>query len=156
MIAEEQRPLAGPGNLRRLLHGVGDGASILDVQRHEDARHQGKVIGHVALIAVSKVGAHVGRHLIGLGQQQAVRSRLVHVAPEGLDDRVRFRQVLAGGAFPLHEIGHGIEAEAVHAEVEPEIEDPQHFLDDSRIVVIEIRFVVEEAVPVIGLGERIP
>ena len=48
--------------------------------RHEHARHQREVEGHVALVAVAEVGAHVLGPLVGLGEQHAVRVVRVDVA----------------------------------------------------------------------------
>ena len=72
VIAQEQAPLAVVGNRRRLGHDVGDRQAIFLAQGHVDARHQGEVEGHVALVAIAKVGAHVGGPLVGFGQDEAV------------------------------------------------------------------------------------
>ena len=73
VVAQEQRPLAGVGNRRRLRHDVGDGQPVLLAQRHVDARHQRKVKCHVAFVAIAEVGTHVGGPLVGFGQNHAVR-----------------------------------------------------------------------------------
>jgi len=65
-------------------------------------------------------------------------------------------QVLVAGSFALDQIRHGVKTEAVDAQVEPEIENGQHLADDGRVVVVEIGLMMKEAVPVVGLGHRIP
>ena len=72
VIAQEQRPLAVVGNGRRLRHDVGDGQAIFLPQRHVNARHERKVKRHVALVAVAEIRPHIGRPLIGFGQNQPV------------------------------------------------------------------------------------
>ena len=61
----------------RLRDDVGDGQAVLLAERHVDARHQGEVEGHVALVAVAEVGADVGGPLVGLGENDAVGVALV-------------------------------------------------------------------------------
>ena len=56
VVAQEQRPLAVRGDLRRLLQDVDDREAVLHVQRHEQPRHEREVEGHVALVAVAEVG----------------------------------------------------------------------------------------------------
>ena len=73
VVPQKERPLAAVRNGGRLLHHVDDRLSILEVQRHEDARHDREVVRHVAFVAVTEVSPHVGRQLIGLGQQHAGR-----------------------------------------------------------------------------------
>ena len=72
MVAQEQAPLAVVGNGRRLRHDVGDRQAVFLAQRHVDARHQREMEGHVALVAVAEVRAHIGRPLVGFGQNQPV------------------------------------------------------------------------------------
>ena len=75
---------------------------------------------------------------------------------DGLDDGVRFRQVLAVRAFAFHEVGNGIEPEPVDAQFQPEVQHVQHLFDDGWVVVIQIGLVLEEAVPIVRLGDGIP
>ena len=56
----------------RLRHDVGDGETVFLAERHVDARHQREVEGHVALVAVAEVGAHVGGPHVGFGEDEAV------------------------------------------------------------------------------------
>ena len=70
-----------------------------------------------------KYGAHVGRALVGFGQQHAAGRVLIEVRADGADDGVGFGQVLAVRAFALDQIRHGVQPEAVHAHIEPEVHD---------------------------------
>ena len=56
------------------------------------------------------------------------------------------------GALALDEVGHGVHAEAVHAHLEPELHDVPDLLAHRRVVVVEVRLVAEEAVPVVRLA----
>ena len=67
-----------------------------------------------------------------------------------------FGQVFAVGAFTLEQVGHGIDAEAVDAAVQPKGHDAQDFPAHGRIVVIEIGLMAVKAVPVVLLGDGVP
>ena len=60
---------------------------------------------------------------------------------------VRTREVLAVGALLLEQVGHGVEPEAVDAEIEPEAQDVEHRLLDLFVLEVEVGLVAEEAVP---------
>ncbi len=156
VIAQEQSPLAPLRNAGRLAHDVGDRQPVLEPQRHEDARHQRKVERHVAFVALAEVRAHVGRPLIGLRQNHASGVAFVHLLADAADDGVCFRQVLAVGAVAFDEVRNRVEPQAVDAHVEPVAHRLQHFVDDGRIVVVEVGLVREEAMPEVGFGDRIP
>ena len=94
VVAQEQRPLAVLGDLRRLVQDLGDGVAVLLPQRHEHPRHQREVERHVALVAVAEVRPHVGRPLVRLGEQHPVLVGRVELAPDALQHRVRLGQVL--------------------------------------------------------------
>ena len=69
---------------------------------------------------------------------------------------MRLGQVLADRALALVEVGHGVEPEAVQAEVEPEAEHLEHRFLDLGVVVVEVGLVGEEPVPVVGAGRSVP
>ena len=69
---------------------------------------------------------------------------------------MRLGQVLVVGALALDQVGHGIEPQPVDADVEPEAHDAQHFRQHARVVEVQVRLVRVEAVPEIGLGDRVP
>ena len=72
----------------------------------------------------------------------------VELAPDALEHRVRFGQVLVVRAFALAQVRHGVEPQRIDAEVEPELHHVDHRVDDRRVVVVQIGLVREEAVPV--------
>ena len=73
-----------------------------------------------------------------------------------LSARVRLRQVLAARALALEEVGHGVEPQPVHPHVEPEVHDLEDRLHHRRVLEVEVGLVRVEAVPVVGLGHRVP
>ncbi len=156
MIAQEQRPLAVGRNVRRLPENVGDRKAVLLGDRHVDSRHQRKVIGHVAFVAVAEIRADVLRPLIGLGEKELAGCIRIERGPHLLDDRVGLREILVVGSFALAQIWNGVQAEPVDAEIEPAPHDGDHGQEHPRIVVVEIRLVRKEAVPVIARRRRIP
>ena len=94
VVAQEDRPLAARGDVRRLLHDLDHRVAVLLRDRHVHARHEREVERHVALVAVAEVLAHVLGPLVGLGEQQAVPVVRVERGADLLDDRVRLGQVL--------------------------------------------------------------
>ena len=72
VVAQEQAPLAVVGDGRGALEDLVDRRGLLAAQRHEHARHDREVEGHVALVAVAEVLDDVLGPLVGLGQQHAV------------------------------------------------------------------------------------
>ena len=65
-------------------------------------------------------------------------------------------QVFAVRAVALDQVGHGVQTEAVDADVEPELHHAPHGFEDGGIVVIQVGLMAEEAVPVIGFRNRVP
>jgi len=123
---------------------------------HVDARHQRKVIRHVALIALAEIFAHVLRPLVRFRQQKPVLVVRVDRCTQLLDHRMGFGQVLIVGAFTLDQVGNRIQPEAVDAHVEPEAHGLKHRLQNPRIVEIEVGLMAEEAMPVVRLRQRVP
>ena len=156
VVAQEERPLAVVGDGRRALHDLDDRGAVLLAQRDPDARHEGEVEGHVALVAVTEVGPHVGRPLVGLGQQHPVAVALVERGPQPLQHRVRLRQVLAVGAVPLDQVRHRVQPQPVDAQVQPEAHHPQDGAHHRRVVVVQIGLVAEEPMPVVLLRGLVP
>ena len=156
MVPEEDAPLAPVGNVGRLGQDLGDRVALGPPQRHEHAGHEREVEAHVALVAVAEVLDDVGRPLVGLGQQHPPGIAGVDLLADPLEEGVGLGEVLAVGALPLEEVGHGVEAEPVEPEVEPEPEDAEHRLLDLGVVVVEVRLVGEEPVPVVLLAVRVP
>ncbi len=69
---------------------------------------------------------------------------------------VRLRQVLARCALALDQVGHRVHAKAVDAEIQPKLHDRPDRFANCRIVVVQVRLVAEEPVPVVGLRDRVP
>ncbi len=156
VVAQEKRPLAGLRDGRRLLDDINDGEAVFHTNRHKQTRHEGKVVGHMALISVAKVSGGVFRPLVGLGEQHPVLELAIDVTPYFLEESMGLRQVLAVGALPLVEVGDGIQAKPVHPQVKPEGYYLQNSLPYQGIIIIEVGLVRVEAVPVVGLGHRVP
>ena len=156
VVAQEDGPLAALGDGRRLLQDVDDREAVLHVQRHVHPGHHREVERHVALVPVPEVGHGVLGPLVGLGQEHPVLVLGVDVGPELLEVRVGLREVLAGGPLALVEVGDGVEAQAIDPHVQPEVEDLEQRRVDLGVVEVEVGLVVVEAVPVVGLGHRIP
>ena len=156
VVAEEQAPLAGLRDDRRLGHDVVDREPIFLVQGHEQSRHQREMERHVALVALAEVGDRVLGPLVGLGQEHPSRIAGVDMLAEGLEELMGLGQVLAVGSLALIEIGHGIQPQPVDPQLEPEIDDGENGRPDRRIVEVEVGLMGVEPVPVIGLGDRVP
>ena len=62
---------------------------------------------------------------------------------------MRARQVLAVRPLLLVEVGHRVEPEAVEPEIEPEAQHLDHLVLHCRVLVVQVRLVAEEAVPVV-------
>ena len=116
----------------------------------------GKVEAHVALVALAEIGAGILRPLVGLGEQHAVGIVGVQFGPDLLQYVVGLGQVLVVGALALHEIGDRVQPEAVYPHVEPHAHHLQDLGEHAGIVEVEVRLVMVEAMPVIGLGDRVP
>ena len=156
VVAEEEAPLAVVGDGGGLRHDVGDGEAVFLAEGHVDARHEGEVEGHVALVAVAEVGADVGGPHVGFGEDEAVLVFGVDDGADFFDLDVGLGHIFAGGAVALDEVGDGVEAEAVDAHVEPEAHGGEDFVHDAGVVEVEVGLVGEEAVPVVLLGDFVP
>ena len=149
VVAEEEPPLRVVGDRRRPVEDLDHRQRLLPPQRHEHARHHGEVKGHVALVPVPEVCNHVLGPLVGLGQEHPVGIVRVDLRAHALQVLVRARQVLAVRPLLLVEVGHRVEAEAVEPDVEPEAQDLDHRVLHRRVLVVQVRLVAEEAVPVV-------
>ena len=156
VVAEEQRPLRVGRCVGRLGQDVDDREAVLLPRRHEDPRHQRKVEGHVAEVALSQVGDRVLGPLVGLGEQHAAGEALVDVCPQPPEELEGLGQVLRRGALAGEQVGHGVEPEAVHAHLEPIVDDVDDGVLDVGVVVVEAGLVRVEAVPEVGLRDGIP
>ena len=124
-----------------LLKDIHHREAVLHLHGHEKAGHHREVKGHVTFIAFPKVGVGVVRPLVGLRQQHAIGIGGVHAPAEILQEGVRFRQVLAACTLPFVEIGHSIQAQAVHAHVQPEVQHLKKRPPKLRVIEVQIRLV---------------
>ena len=111
---------------------------------------------HVAFVAVAEVLDDVLGPLVGLGQQHLARVKRVDFLAQPPQVLVSLGQVFAVGAVALEKVRHSIEAETVEADVEPVADDVEHRVRHVRVVVIEVRLMGEEAVPVVLAPLRVP
>jgi len=95
------------------------------------------------------------RPLIGFRKQQNARLVCVHKGAQTFKENVCFGQVLAAGAFALEQVGWGIHADAVRALVNPELDSFQYGILHFRVVIIQVRLVMEKTVPEILLANRV-
>ena len=152
--------------LRRKMHhcvsagisGVGsqdldDGRRLFPLEAEKQPRHDGEMESHLelGLVLGAEVVDDVPRPLICLGQQQLAWIFALDHGPKGAEKLMRLGKVLAIGVFALVEIRDGIASKSVDAEVEPEPGDAEHLVPDRRIVKVDIRLMLEEAVPVVLL-----
>jgi len=156
MVAQEYAPLAILRDIRRLLHDLHHGVAVLLRDGHVHARHEGKMVSHVAFVAIAEILAHILGPLIGFGQEHAAAIMPVHFAAHALDHIVGLRQVFVARALAFAQIRHGVEPHPIHPGIEPEPHHVHDGLEDMRIGEIQIRLMGEEAMPVIRLGILIP
>ena len=155
VVAQEQRPLALLRDVRCLTENIGDRVTIFLRKPHVHARHQGEMERHVAFVVIAEIDARVFWPLVGFRQQHTI-GIFIDLFSDLLQNRMRLGQVFVIGPFALAKIRHRVEPQAVDAEVEPITHDFGDFLDHLRIFEIEIGLVRIEAVPVIGIGDRVP
>ena len=158
VVPQEERPLARRRYRRRLLQDIHNRRAVLHPHGHEQARHERKMIRHVAFVsaALAEIRHRILRPLIRFRQQHPVLILPVHVRAQPLQESMGLRQVLAIGALLLVEVGHRIQPQPVHAQVEPEIHHFEHRLMHFRILIIQVRLVRKEPVPVVGSRHWVP
>jgi hypothetical protein len=156
VVPQEERPLAVLGDRRRVLEGINDRDAVLHADRHEQTRHERKVERHVAFVPLAEVGHGVLGPLVGLSEQHAVAVVLIDVLAELFQKLMRLGQVLTVGSFPLEKVGDGVKPHAVDTHLEPGVENLEHLFTHQRVIVVEVRLVRIEAVPVVRPGHGIP
>ncbi len=113
----------------------------------------------MALVAagagITEVFDDVGGPLVGLGQQHPARELVVDDFAHFLQEGVCLGQVLAVGALALEQIGHSVQPEPVDPKIEPEPQHVDHRFLHGRVVVVQVRLMREEAVPVELLAHRV-
>jgi len=92
------------------------------------------------------------RPLVDLREHEPARVGGVHLRPDPAKQLVGCGQVLARGPSALYRYGTRVEPEPVEAEIEPEPDDTEHRIDDLGVVVVQVRLLMEETVPVVLLA----
>ena len=156
VVAKEEAPLARIGEVRGLAQDLDDRMPIFLPHRHEHSRHQREVERHVAFVAVTEVRPHFRRPLVCLREEQPILVPRVHRGANALEDVVRLVEVGARRPLALDKVGNGIEAHAVDAAIEPEVHDSHDGVEHRRVVEVQIRLVMKEAVPVVGACRFVP
>ena len=114
--------------------------------------------GHVAFIALAaaKISHRFLRPLVRLREQHAIAVLCVQMRAQFLQVRVRLGQTFTRSPLALVQIGHGIQAETIHPQVQPELKDAQDFPVHRRIVKIQVGLMGIKAMPEIGARDRVP
>src|SRR5688572_17210824 len=73
-----------------------------------------------------------------------------------LQEVMCLRKVLAIGTFALEEIRHRVKSETIDTHLAPVVEYLEYFLLYERVIIVKIRLMKEEAVPVELLSHRVP
>ena len=94
--------------------------------------------------------------MIRFRQQDASLITLVDPLSNILQILVRLRQVFAAGALPFDQIRHSITPESIQSLIKPKSHHLQHGLSQLGIIIVEVRLVAEESMPVIPLRDGIP
>ena len=126
--------------------------AVFLADRHEHPRHQREVERHVAFVAVAEVRADVGRPLVRLGEQHAVGKLL-----DRARRRIFFRMSCVSGRFsqivPSRSIRYGTASSRRPST--PRSSQKRITLvtasSTAGIVEVQVRLMVEEAMPVVGL-----
>ena len=77
---------------------------------------------------------------------------VVDETPNALAEIVCLRQVLAIRTFALKQVRDRVDANAIDPPIDPEGSDLENFILDGGIVVIQVRLMTVETVPVIALA----
>ena len=109
-------------------------------ERAPQVDHRGDIVQHVAFGVFR--GAEVGGELLGGHHHLAFEDHGRADAFEGdaqhADDGVHLRQVAAGGAQLLPDVGHGVDAQHLHAQVRQVQRAGQHGHQHLGVAVVEV------------------
>ena len=95
VVTQERSPLAGFGNLGRLVENIDDRKTVLHFKGHIHPRHEREVKIHMALVAIPEILGSIFRPLVCLGKQHPVRELVVNMLAKTLQKLMRTRQVFA-------------------------------------------------------------
>src|SRR5262249_44173880 len=65
-------------------------------------------------------------------------------------------EVLVDRTLPLAQVGYGVQAEAIHTNIQPETHSSEDGLQDLRVVVIQVGLMREKTMPIICPSHRVP
>ena len=111
---------------------------------------------HVTLIPRPKVHRRIFRPLIGLSEKHTMGELSIDMTAQRLQEGMCLRQIFTARPVALVEIGDRIEPQPIHPHAEPKI---QHLHDGALhlgALIVQVRLVGVEAVPIIGVGDRVP
>lgn len=152
MIPQEGRPLAGGVDARPRGERLGERAGVLSGQRQVGGLHGDEVEHHVELVAGvrSEELALLGMRHVDLAQHHRVAPAAGHEGAELLHDLVGihghgFRRCVGR---VLRQEGDGVNAEAVHPQLQPETHRAENLVHDLRVGHVEVRLVGVEVVQV--------
>ena len=125
-------------------------------QGHEDTRHKGKMKGHMAFVLVTEIRPDVRWPLVRLGQKHACLVVLVEETAQFFQHGVGLGEVLVDRTLTLAQVGYGVQAQAIHADIKPETHSPKDGLQDLRVGVIQIGLMREKTMPIVCPCHRVP
>ncbi len=109
----------------------------------------------MALVAGAEVLGDNARPLVDLREQESVGIGGVYLRPDPAKQRVGRGEVLARGPLGLVQVRDCVEPEPVDAEIEPEPDDSEHRIDNLGVVVVQVRLLMKETMPVVLLASLV-
>ncbi len=151
VVADEVGPLVGGRDGRTPPQGRSDGAGVLTGQRQEQLLVGDEVDLHAELVAVITPEERelLGEGQVDLAQQHGRAAAPAHVLPQGVE------QLVLPHALGLDEERHGVDAEPVDAQLQPEPDDLGDLLDHGRVARREVGLVAVEGVLVVLPGHLV-
>src|SRR5262245_3245623 len=107
-------------------------------QCHKDARHEGKVKGHMAFVIVTKIWSYSCWPLVRLGKKHACFVVLVEEATHFFEYGMRLGEVFVDCTLTFAQVGYSVQAQAIYTDIEPETHGPKYSFQDLRISVIQV------------------
>src|SRR5688572_16372959 len=69
---------------------------------------------------------------------------------------MRFRQIFSVGSLPFKKVRHGVEPEPINTHAAPIVQNLEYFFLNYWIVIVQVRLMVKESMPIILLRYRVP
>src|SRR3972149_10744740 len=112
--------------------------------------------GHMADIAIAKIGCGVLGPLVRLCQEHPVLEPAVDMSSELLQESIGFREILTIGPFTFEQVGHGIQSKAIDAHPQPKIKGAENGFPDREVVKVKVGLMGVETMPVVCPCNRVP